>query len=550
MHCMHRVALAFVITSLLAAPSSWAAAYYQGEIGTRTLARGGANLVRPDDPSAAWLNPAALSHASGLQLYIDVNLVFLNSSFVRDCAGIANGCAAPENVERSYLATDGKTQHSYLVEADRPPPNDDAKPGKAEPGFLGNLGTPSRFDGATAITNQAGVQPIPRLMISFNADSLGLDGVGLGAYFFAPNNGDYNFGEDTATRYTLIDRDLLELYYGIAAAYRFGDYIGVGAGLQFVTAGLNQSVRLSADQNSNEDPNFDIQIRVTGQQDFIPSGNFGVWTNPGKILGIGDLEFAGSVQLGRTVRATGPITIESLGPSLVSDFLDPDGDPATPGLIALDVADDATATAEFELAPFYRVGARYGNAVGEDMSFDVEADFVYEAWSVYDHVFLSTKGVTTDFNPGDDTPGTELAPVIQPKEWNDAWSARLGGTFNMFDKALQIHGGGFYETSAIPSKTYSVELVCGDKVGVGAGLSGKLYGVRLDVGYSHIFVFDRTVGNESIVYNGSSGRSILLDADTRTRVAMGKYSASFDMLNSALNVGFDELFAFGTYAPQ
>jgi long-subunit fatty acid transport protein len=548
---MHRFRIALAATLLLTTTTpAWAAAYYQGEIGTRALARGGANLVRPDDPSAAWLNPAALSHASGLQLYIDVNLVFLNSSFVRDCGGKPNGCAAPADVSRVYTATDERTEHRYDVVADRPEPNDNAKPGKAEPGFLGNLGTPSRFDGVGAITNQAGVQPIPRLMVSFNADSLGLDGVGLGAYFFAPNNGDYNFGEDTPTRYTLIDRDLLELYYGIAAAYRFGDFIAVGAGLQFVTAGLNQSVRLSADQNSNEDPNYDIQIRVTGQQDFIPSGNFGVWTNPGKIMGIGDLEFAGSVQLGRKVRATGPITIESLGPNLVSEFLDPDNDPATPGLIALDVAENATATAEFELAPFYRVGARYGNDIAEDMSFDVEADFVYEPWSVYDHVFLATSGVTTDFNPGDDTPGSELPPVVQPKDWNDAWSARLGGSFNMFDKALQIHGGGFYETSAIPNTTYSVELVCGEKVGVGVGVSGKLSGVRLDVGYSHIFVFDRTVGDESIVYNGSSGRSILLDADTRTRVAMGKYSASFDMINIALNVGFDELFAFGKYAPQ
>jgi long-subunit fatty acid transport protein len=549
---MQRLALSLVVTSLFAALPSWGAAYYQGEIGTRTLARGGANIVRPDDPSAAWLNPATLTHASGLQLYIDLNLVFLTSSFIRDCGGVENGCAAPADLERTYLATDGQTEHRYEVKANRPAPNDDAQPGRAEPGFLGNLGTPSRFDGATPITNQAGVQPIPRLMVSFNADSLGLDGVALGAYFFAPNNGDYNFGADTATRYTLIDRDLLELYYGLAAAYRFGDWIAVGAGLQFVTAGLNQSVRLSADQYSNEDPNYDIQIRVTGQQDFIPSGNFGVWTNPGALLGIGDLEFGGSVQLGRTVRATGPITIESLGPSLVSEFLDPDGDPNTPGVIELNVADDATATAEFELAPFYRVGARYGNDIGEGMAFNVEAAFVYEPWSVYDHIFLSTSGVTTDFNPGDDVPGTELPPVVQPKEWNDAWSARLGGTYSMFDEALQIHGGGFYETSAIPNTTYSVELVCGDKVGVGLGLSGKMYGVRLDVGYSHIFVFDRTVGVESIVYNGSSGDSILLagGADTRTRVAMGRYSASFDMINVALNVGFDELFAFGKYAAK
>lgn len=536
------VLLTLAAAALTFTEGAHAAAYYVGEIGARSTARGGANLVHPSDPSAAWLNPAALSFTSGVQLNVDLNLVFLNSSFIRDCGGVANGCAAPEGgTTREYTGNDGSTRR-YEVRDDRPEPNDDATPGKAEPGFLGNLGTPSRFDGLGSINNRAGVQPIPRLMLSFNADSIGLDGIALGAYFFAPNNGDYDFGADTPTRYTLIDRDLLELYYGIAAAYRFGDWIAVGAGLQFVTAGLNQRVALSADQYSNEDPNYDITAKIVGQQDFIPSGNFGIWTNPGKLLGIGDLEFAASMQLGRSVKATGPITLE-FGQKLKEEFIDP-------GVISLD-ATGATATAEFDLAPFYRVGTRYGNDLGGGLSFDVEADFVYEGWSSYDHVFLSTNGVKVDFNPNDENPGEELPPVIQPKDWVDAWSARLGGTFGLFDRALEIHAGGYYETSAIPNETYSVELVDGEKVGAGVGISGKLYGVRVDVGYMHVFVFDRTVGAESIVYNGSSGDSLFLaGADTRTRVAMGKYSSGFDMINIALNVGFDELFGFGKYAAK
>ena len=543
------LASACIITSLTAlATPAWGAAYYQGEIGARALARGGANLVRPDDASAAWLNPASLTHASGLQLYVDLNLVFLSSQFIRDCGGQPNGCAAPAGgVQRTYTGTDGSSQHTYEVpgagaDGARPPPNDNAQPGPAEPNALGNFGTPSRFDGNAPITNQAGVQPIPRLMISFNTDSFGLDGVAIAAYFFAPNNGDYAFGADTATRYTLIDRDLLELYYGIAAAYRFGDWIAVGAGLQFVTAGLNQRVALSADQFSNENPNFDITASIVGQQDFIPAGNFGVWTNPGKILGIGDLEFAGSVQLSRKVRATGPITL-TFAQQLQDELI-------TPGVVSID-ATGATATAEFELAPFYRAGVRYGNDIGGGARFDVEADFVYEQWSVYDHVFLSTNGVLVDFNPGDDVPGEELDPVVQPKDWTDAYSVRLGGTLGLFDDALQVHAGGFYETSAIPNTTYSVELVDGDKVGAGVGVSGKLAGVRLDVGYSHIFIFDRTIGDESIVYNGTSGDSLLMGgADTRTRVAMGRYAAGFDMINVAVSVGFDEMLGFGKYAPQ
>jgi long-subunit fatty acid transport protein len=542
----HRTAFALIVTSSLAALAAPArgAAYYIGEIGARSTARGGANLVHPADPSAAWLNPAALSFAKGVQLDVDLSLVFLSSSFTRDCAGAPNGCAAPpEGVQRTYTGSDGTSTHTYEVRGDRPPPNlETFKPGPAEPNQLGNLGSPSRFDGVTPITNQAGVQPIPRVMLSFNADALGLDGIAVGAYVFAPNNGDYAFGADTPTRYTLIDRDLLEVYYGIAAAYRYGDWLAVGAGLQLVTAGVTQSAALSADQNSNEDPRYDITARVEVRQDFIPSGNLGVWTNPGRILGIGDLEFAGSVQLPRIVKATGPIT-QTFGPLFQDEFI-------TPGVISIDAA-GAVATTEFELPPFYRVGTRYGHDLGGGIAFDVEADFVYEQWSTYDHVFVSTNGVKVDFTPADDEPGAELAPVVQPKDWQDAWSARVGGTVGLFDRALEIHGGGYYETSAIPNETYSVELVCGDKVGAGIGISGKMFGVRLDVGYMHVFVFDRTVGQESIVFNGSSGDSILLaGADTRTRVAMGKYSAGFDMINVGINVGIDEALGLGKHAAK
>ncbi|MCC7070847.1 MAG: outer membrane protein transport protein [Deltaproteobacteria bacterium] len=543
--------LAVLLLSSTLAAQARAAAYYVGEIGARSIARGGANLVNPKDPMAAWLNPAALTNAKGLQLELDLNLVFLNSSFTRDCGGLAEGCKAQADLHKEYAGG----AHPYDVTADRPDANVDAQPGPADVGALGNLGTPSRFDGTGATLNQAGVQPVPRIMLSWNLDTFGLDGVALGAYVYAPSNGDFGFGADTPTRYTLVDRDMLELYYGIAAAYRYSHWIAVGASFQLVSAGLDQRIQLSADQYANEDPSYDILVHIAAYQHFIPSGNFGVWTNPGKALGIGDLELGGSVQLARGVKATGPITLEHFGDNLVSEFLDPDGDPATPGLVAFS-ADGATATAEFTLAPMYRVGARYGldDVMGDGkntLAFDVEADFVYEGWSVYDHVFLSTQGVVVDMNTGDDVAGEELDPVVQPKDWTDAWSARVGGTVALWDRMLELHGGGFYETSAIPSSTYSVELVCGDKVGVGLGLSGSIAGVRLDVGYSHVQVFDRVVGDESIVYSGTSGPSLLMGgADTKTRVAMGRYASAFDMVNVGLTWAIDQSFGYGAFAPS
>jgi len=539
------------VTGLLSAADARAAAYYVGEIGARSIARGGANIVNPRDPSAIWLNPAAVTLSTGVQLQLDLNLVMLQSEFIRDCAGLENGCAIPDTIDRTYTREgDAVPERRFFIEGGRRQVGAQDSGGievnPAEPGRLGNRDRPSRFDGETAVKNEAGVQPIPRLFATFNSDSVGLDGFGVGVYVYAPSAGDYRFGEGAPTRYTLIDRDLLEVYYGLTAGYRFGDVFAIGGGFQLVTSGLNQNIRLTADTVGNEDENYDVQVRIEGYQHFIPSGNLGIWSNPGKLLGIGDLELAASVQLPRFVKATGPIRIEQFGETLQRDFIDS-------GLASIN-DDSATATAEFVMAPFYRVGLKYGreDLLGDGkktIGFDVEGAFVYEQWSVYDHVLLTTTDLT--FSTGGGAPEA-LPPIIQPKDWQDAFSVRLGGTLALWDRALEVHGGGFYETNAIPNSTYSVELVDGDKVGVGTGISGTWNGVRLDVGYSHIFIFDRVVGTESVVTAGNVEvpPPIAAEGELRTRIAMGQYKAGYDMLNVAVTVAFDDLLDFGVHAPK
>jgi hypothetical protein len=76
--------------------------------------------------------------------------------------------------------------------------------------------------------------------------------------------------------------------------------------------------------------------------------------------------------------------------------------------------------------------------------------------------------------------------------------------------------------------------------------------VRLDIGYSHIFVFDRVVGNESIVTAGNVEvpPPVAAEGELRTRIAMGRYRAGYDMLNVAVTVAFDDLFDFGVHTPK
>ncbi|MBM4281310.1 MAG: hypothetical protein FJ137_11315 [Deltaproteobacteria bacterium] len=544
----------------LASSPAQAAAYYAGELGARSVARGGANVVNPGDPMAMWLNPAAVTLVPGVQLQLDFNLVFLTNEFVRDCGGEADGCAVLQDIDRDYKdPATGKVDpaRSVRLKGGGRIPGDGTKVGPAEPGQLGARNTPSRFDGTTTtVRNEAGPQPIPRLMATVNGDTFGLPGAAFGVFAYAPSSGDYRYGADAASRYTLIDRDLLEVFYGVTAGYKFGDWLAVGASLQGVTAGLDQSIALSLDKYGNEDPGYDVRVRVTGYQHLIPSGNVGLWSSPLKPLGI-DLQLGASVQLPRTVKATGPLKIESIGDKANQEFFDPpQGEP----LAVLD-DDGATATAEFTVPPFWRLGAKYVNddllGTGQKLiGLEVELAGVLEQWSAYDHVYLSTKDITLTTTIGGDSAPTGLPPIVQPKDWQDAVSVRAGGTLSFFDRILEVHGGGYYETSAIPTSTYSVEVACGDKVGVGAGVSARMWGARLDVGYGHVFYFDTVVGQESVATAGNvtAGNAAIATltggTDPTTRVAMGRYRASLDELNVALTVGLDELFGFGAHAPR
>src|SRR5690606_24960723 len=104
-----------------------------------------------------------------------------------------------------------------------------------------------------------------------------------------------------------------------------------------------------------------------------------------------------------------------------------------------------------------------------------------------------------------------------------------------------LRSGVYYETDAIPNETYAVDLLNGEQIGVGVGGSVKLWGVRLDVGYGHVFLFDRVIGDESIVHAETIKQPALGHTEPRTRVAMGRYSTSYDVLSVALNVAFDEM---------
>jgi long-subunit fatty acid transport protein len=520
--------------AMLVAPTALGAGYYVGEFNARSVARGGANLVNPRDPSAMWVNPGALPNATGVQLQLDLNLVFLNNRFVRDCGGVTNGCAPLEDYDVSY----GEGRDYTIDGNSRTPPSNDSQTVEASVGRLGVINTPSRFDGETPANNLAGVQPIPRLMANFNFDAIGFPGLAAGLFVVAPSSGDYAYAADGYTRFSLVDRDLLEVLYGVTLAYRFSDWLGVGVSVQAGTSGLTQRVMLSGDINGNEVPGADIEVKVSALSPPTPAAAFGLWVNPMRPFDldtvIGDIEFGGSLQLARNYRVEGPIEILSVGPAVEA--------------LGIQINQDgARAAVEITMPLMLRGGIRYANDRLTDdqfLSIDAELDVVFEQWSSYTHEYLAPENLSFSVAGA---PPTALAAIILPKNYQDTLSFRGGGSVGLWQKMVELHGGAFYEQSAIPNAHYGPELVDGDKVGIGTGITAKMWGAALTVAYNYIHVFDRRIGQESQVYAGGVPSPL---GEPRTRIAMGTYTANYNMLNIGLTVAFDDMFNFGIHAPQ
>jgi long-subunit fatty acid transport protein len=89
-----------------------------------------------------------------------------------------------------------------------------------------------------------------------------------------------------------------------------------------------------------------------------------------------------------------------------------------------------------------------------------------------------------------------LSKMDVPRHWQDVWSVRLGGQYELLPELLRVRAGTFYETGATPLQTTFLDFFAYDRIGVGAGLALTLGVVQLDLAYLHVFQEPRAVSEE------------------------------------------------------
>jgi long-subunit fatty acid transport protein len=146
---------------------------------------------------------------------------------------------------------------------------------------------------------------------------------------------------------------------------------------------------------------------------------------------------------------------------------------------------------------------RLGVQVRPTPTVRVEATGTWTEWSSLSDLVISDLEL--------DIPTTELAQsgglppsvtvsddVVLPTGYSDSWSARLGGDWQVAPWA-RVALGGHYETSAVPPATQGVNLVDGNKWGLGGGATFQVgKHLAIDVTGARTFFPDRSVTDSEL----------------------------------------------------
>lgn len=452
------------------------------ERGARAMSRGGAATAGIDDPTAVDLNPGALSRLRGGHLHYGHDLLFSHARFTR---------------------AESRIPH----DSNAVPVTDPYAPVDAE-AVLFPWGV------TLAATHDLGTESF-----TFGLSVYGPHGAGETRYPVAGGQ-----------KYMVTGYDGLILYPGVSVAYGRRNF-GFGATVQ---AAMMPEIRyrLVVDglQGGPLNPlasGSEVEATVTASDPFAPTAILGAWYRPAP-----ELEVAVS---GRAV----PVFFHADGALAIANV---EGQSAfTESQLELT---DSRARFDFTLPPTARLGVRYRGGVAGDPTatevWDVEADVVYEAWSLFDDIRLRLDGDVRLY-------GEEPLPdVTLSKRWRDTLSFRLGGSWNVLPERLSLSAGGYWERGAVPVNYENLDFMSFDRLGLAGGARLALPapwagGLALGFAYSHVFQETRTTTETygkifqhrplAECPNACEGRSAV-------PVNAGRFESSYDQLAVSVTAGF------------
>lgn len=339
--------------------------------------------------------------------------------------------------------------------------------------------------------------PLPTLALTWKPQKLQRFTFAAGVW--VPYLGLNSYDPDGPQRYTSITlKGSLLAVFELAMAFKINEHFWIGAGFENMAMRFKSRVTLSACTQLNctpEQKSFDSLTEVDALALFVPSGIFGLSVVYPKFrIGV-------SAQLPFWVRADGNVR-SRLPSDPMFDGARIEGDQVGVG---------------FELPLIVRAGVEYRPIE----KLRLELGFDYEGWSIQNEFTIQPRDISIVDIPGLNS--YKLSTMHLVRGLVDSFSLHLGGEYDVL-RRLTLRAGYLYETSATPDAAMSTLFPDGEHHMLTFGVGVRLWKLRFDIGYGHIFTPDRNVSNSAVLQLNPINPSIAVP------VGNGHYQIGTDIL--------------------
>jgi long-subunit fatty acid transport protein len=367
-----------------------------------------------------------------------------------------------------------------------------------------------------AVSNGDAPFVAPALVVSYGLGRTGpLAGLTFALGATGPSGvGRLSYPAAGAQRYALVSNDTTLVYWSAAVAAAFNRFVAAGATLQLVRGHARFQQAVWSGEAPGTERAFDTLAVVDASSGLIPTAVLGLTVRPTERVAVGL-----SWRPGFTFQADGSLTTEL---------------PAAAQAIG---AHQNGTRARFVL-PMPDV-FRAGVLVRPSARWLVEADVVLERWSTLRTIELRPEGITIS----SDNFGTmkALPNIVYQKNFDDAFSVRVGGDVALIPGRLQARAGFLHETSAVPLQSTSVDFPNWERnaLSIGASIALPRTPVTVDVAYAHHFLPTRTVADSRITQVVTPCLTPGCTDPPPTTVGDGRYEAALDVLSVSLRLVLD-----------
>ena len=478
-----RAGIVSVFATLLpqqAFASGFLAARFGGEHGHPTT----------DDTTAIYYNPAGLALRSGTHISINGLMAYRKASYDR----------SPEAID-TVVAT-GST----------------------------GAGTP-----ASDVAANSGESTLSNILASpfvGAASDLGIKNLAVGLGFFVPFGGQAEWDKNSAyegsarlpgavdgpQRWATISGTLRELYFSAAVAYRLPKQrLSFGAAFNVVRSEIDTVRARNAD---GTDTLLDSAGNLQEGRSYLKadatdvSAAFGVVYQPTETSWIG-----ASYQ-----------SQPGFGENTLSGTLD--------NKLGTTASVRSNIEVTQSLPDVIRLGGRYRPRKNLELRLSGE----YARWSVFDKQCIinaddaARKCVVKADGASDTANGGAGILVVIERDWHDAMGVR-GGASYWVTPTVEAYGGLGYDGNAVPDATIEAALI--DMGKVTASLGGKFTlldnKLGLDLGYTHVFYFDRPVAARP---RDAGGKQVSSLPPSKNPDGAGRYEQMIGVLSLQVEYSF------------